>query len=115
MPAMTDRLSTPAATASSMISAMKTEQCCPSETPPPAHSASSPSSATDPTPLNLRPCSSMNDPVPALQASFIAASTTRPPARRMYFASCPPISKMVSTRVSSESAPSACAAISLST
>ena len=38
MPAITARLSTPAATASSMISAMKTEQCWPSDTPPPAAS-----------------------------------------------------------------------------
>ncbi len=36
---------------------------------------------------NFPPCSSMNEPVPALHASFIAASTTRPLARRAYFAS----------------------------
>jgi hypothetical protein len=54
----------------------------------------------------------MKEPVPALQASFIAASSTRPSHSRMYFASCPPISKIVSTRGSREIAPAACAAIS---
>ena len=76
---------------------MKTAQCCPSATQPSASMASWPSSAA-PRPPSRRPCSSMKEPVPALHASFIAASTTRPPSSRMYFASCPPISKMVSTR-----------------
>ncbi len=57
----------------------------------------------------------MKEPVPALHASFMAASTTRPSLSRMYFASCPPISKMVSTRGSSASAPVAWAAISFRT
>ena len=65
---------------------------------PAARRASAPSCATSGMPANLPPCSSMNDPVPALHASFIAQSTTRPSASRMYFASCPPISKIVSTR-----------------
>ncbi len=57
----------------------------------------------------------MKDPVPAEQASFMAASTTRPPSRRMNLASWPPISKMVSTRSSQATAPAAWAAISFST
>ena len=106
---------TPRATAASMTSAMKTEQCWPSATPSGAASASSPSCATDSTPSKRRPCSSMKEPVPAEQASFMAASTTRPPSSRMYLASCPPISKMVSTRGSTWRAPAAWAAISLTT
>ena len=66
-------------------------------------------------PAKLRPCSSMKEPVPALQASFMARRPRGPPSRRMYFASWPPISKIVSTRGSKCSAPSAWAAISLST
>ena len=95
-----------------MISAMNTEQCWPSETPAGAASASCPRWTTSRMPANLRPCSSMKEPVPALQASFIAQSITRPSASRMYFASWPPISKIVSTRGSKCRAPSAWAAIS---
>jgi len=91
--------STPWAIASSITSAMKTEQCCPSDTPTSASSARRPSSTGSP-PSSRAPCSAMKEPVPALQASFIAASVTRPPSRRMYLASCPPISKMVSTSAS---------------
>ncbi len=91
---------TPAAMASSMTSAMNTEQCWPSDTPPSAATASWPSWTTSLMPANYLPCSSMKEPVPALQASFMAASQMRPPSRRMYFASCPPISKMVSTSAS---------------
>lgn len=94
---------------------MNTEQCWPSETPCGAASAIGPSSETWATPVNSRPCSSMNEPVPALHASFIADSTTRPSSSRTYLASWPPISNMVSTRGSSRSAPAAWAAISLST
>ena len=115
MPAMIARRGMSAATASSMISAMKTLQCCPSETPLFASCASSPSCTTLSMPENLRPCSSMKEPVPALQASFIAASITRPPESLMYLASWPPISNIVSTSGSKWSAPSAWAAISLST
>ena len=81
-----------------MTSAMKIEQCWPSAALASAPSAIRPRCATSSTPSNRRPCSSMKEPVPALHASFIAASTTRPLSRRMYFASCPPISKIVSTR-----------------
>ncbi len=82
MPATIDRRSLPAATASSMISAMKTEQCWPRETPWSAARARA-GQAHDVAVIaaNLLPCSSMNEPVPALQASFMAASTTRPLAK----------------------------------
>ena len=61
----------PAAAASSMASAMNTEQCWPSDTPPSAARASAPSAATPGRPSRRRPCSSMKEPVPALQASFM--------------------------------------------
>ena len=72
MPAMIVRDATPAATASSMISAMNTEQCCPRETPASAASACWPSSATLRTPPIFRPCSSMKDPVPVAAADHPA-------------------------------------------
>ena len=42
-------------------------------------------------------CSSRNDPVPAAQILFITKSSMRPSRTWMYFESCPPISKIVST------------------
>ena len=82
---MTWRRSAPAAAASSRISAMNTAQCWPSATQPSASIACARArraEAAEPPPR-----SSMKEPVPALHASFMAASTTRPPSSRMYFAS----------------------------
>ncbi len=42
-------------------------------------------------------CSSRNDPVPAAQILFITKSSMCPSRTWMYFESCPPISKIVST------------------
>jgi len=42
-------------------------------------------------------CSSRKEPVPAAQTLFISKSTTTPLSTLIYFESCPPISKIVST------------------
>ena len=60
-------------------------------------------------------CSSRNDPVPAAQALFISKSTTAPSRRLIYFESCPPISKIVSTVGSMAAAAVAWAVISFLT
>ncbi len=57
-------------------------------------------------------CSSRKEPVPAAQALFISKSTTTPSFKDMYFESCPPISKTVSTVLSINTAAVAWAVIS---
>jgi len=60
-------------------------------------------------------CSSRKEPVPAAQTLFMVKSTTAPFSSETYLASCPPISKMVSTRGSACTAPRAWVVISLRT
>ena len=60
-------------------------------------------------------CSSRNEPVPAAHALFISKSTMILSFIEMYFESCPPISKIVSTSGSISTAARACAVISFFT
>ncbi|GBE36378.1 hypothetical protein BMS3Bbin07_00525 [bacterium BMS3Bbin07] len=65
--------------------------------------------------LSFSACSSRNEPVPAAHALFISKSTIMPSRRDIYFESCPPISKIVSTSGSIKTAAVACAVISFFT
>ena len=60
-------------------------------------------------------CSSKKEPVPAAHALFISKSTIIPSFKEIYFESCPPISKIVSTSGSISTAACACAVISFFT
>jgi hypothetical protein len=76
-----------------------------------AHSANSSFTET----FSLRACSSRKLPVPAAHTLFISKSTMTPSSMEMYFESCPPISKIVSTAGSMKAAAVAWAVISFFT
>ena len=90
---------------------MKTVQRSASCTGAGEASATASNSPTMSTP-SLAASSCRKLPVPAAQTLFMSKSTACRSSRRMYLASCPPISKIVSTSGSAAIAPRACAVIS---